>query len=830
MLAPSSTSVDVEVYEYDLLVVGGHPDSGAIAEAIASDSIRVIHACPPGPIQLTKTPVAFGRTRAVHVIADVSLLQNPSSLLLREGDRTFSVKCRAILLALPLIELPLAIPGNTLAGVVTGTTLAELLASDDLPIGTDLALVGASNWQALFRRIIAWNARDLRSAPDAAKKTRRPKVSAPRLGRLIVVQPSDVDTIEIQEGSLFLRWRDPGRAHGSVNVVALMGPRVPDAALARLLGCRLRRDDKTGALVPVLGPGATTSCPGVFAVMETPRSLSSEGLAKRISRLGAAIADHLSTSEGFLSLGGGADTVIDQRGGAKSARLSLVPFTGREEVSDLAVACRCEGVTVGAVRSACRMVDPNPAVVKRVTRAGMGRCQGRYCELLISALAQAEGARDRSGFTPRMPLHPIPLGLLANVAKVSDAGGHSQSRMLPDASFAARSGYPPAWGAPLVTDTCIVGGGIVGSMVGLELARRGMRVVVLDGGSPADGASGSNAGTLHVQLLAEFRKEGAGAASPQAQALVLGPMAINLWRDFAAIAPFDIELTAAGGLVVAETDEDLAFLEAKRRVEERFGVPGQLVGADDLARLEPSLSSGLKGASHCPLEGHLNPLKAFHAVRRLAEYEGVRFEQYAPIRAIEALPDRSWSLQSERGRVLARRIVNCAGPWAPYIAGLVGKELRAVAGVPWQMIATAPAPSGLLSGFAAHASGRLSLKQARSGGVLVGGGWPGRFNRASGRVETTVESLSGNAAMALRVMPSLATLEVVRAWGGMGVVIDGAPILGEFSGTPNFFNCVAAKAVTLAPALARLTADLMVSGRSDPAARPFLVSRFERKR
>lgn len=57
-----------------------------------------------------------------------------------------------------------------------------------------------------------------------------------------------------------------------------------------------------------------------------------------------------------------------------------------------------------------------PGAVKRRTRAGMGRCQGRYCEPLVAALLPGTmtNARDElSGLVPRAPVKPMPIGDLA---------------------------------------------------------------------------------------------------------------------------------------------------------------------------------------------------------------------------------------------------------------------------------------------------------------------------------------------------------------------------------------------------------------------------------
>jgi NAD(P)H-nitrite reductase large subunit len=80
------------------------------------------------------------------------------------------------------------------------------------------------------------------------------------------------------------------------------------------------------------------------------------------------------------------------------------------------VVCRCEDVTAREIAECIgqgyRLLDS----VKRITRAGMGYCQGRTCAPHIAALvAEVEaGAPEAAGWLrPRPPLRPVPLEAFA---------------------------------------------------------------------------------------------------------------------------------------------------------------------------------------------------------------------------------------------------------------------------------------------------------------------------------------------------------------------------------------------------------------------------------
>ena len=83
------------------------------------------------------------------------------------------------------------------------------------------------------------------------------------------------------------------------------------------------------------------------------------------------------------------------------------------------VMCRCEEVTCDQVEEALAAGATSPAQIKQETRLGMGRCQARYCgPALETFLAERTGrARDEtSGFAPRVPVKPVSVGDLSNVA------------------------------------------------------------------------------------------------------------------------------------------------------------------------------------------------------------------------------------------------------------------------------------------------------------------------------------------------------------------------------------------------------------------------------
>jgi glycine/D-amino acid oxidase-like deaminating enzyme len=377
---------------------------------------------------------------------------------------------------------------------------------------------------------------------------------------------------------------------------------------------------------------------------------------------------------------------------------------------------------------------------------------------------------------------------------------------------------------PLTTRVAIVGAGIAGVSTALFLARSGVEVTVLDAGTPNGQASGGNAGSIHVQLASfDFGRKAQAGGGPAARTLPLQQAAAQLWERLAEELPAELEFARTGGLMVAETDEQLRFLERKSQLERSYGIEVHVVGRAEVRRLVPGLLDEVLGGAWCPEEGKINPMLATPALIAAAEKAGARFLAGEPVRAIERRGG-GWLVTTARGTVGAACVVNAAGPWARAVGRLVGLDLP-VEGVPFQMIVTEPAEP-MVDVLLSHADRHLTLKQVANGNIVIGGGWPAGQSRPHQHPRALRESLEGNLWVAQTVLPALRGLRVLRSWGAMNVNIDGAPILGEAPGLPGFFNAVASTGYTMGPRIGQITADLICRGGADMDLEPFSLRRF----
>jgi NAD(P)H-nitrite reductase large subunit len=86
-------------------------------------------------------------------------------------------------------------------------------------------------------------------------------------------------------------------------------------------------------------------------------------------------------------------------------------------MADKTMICRCEDLTLEVIQECIANGYKTIDEIKRVTRAGMGPCQGRTCRQLIAAeLSKAYGIpmEEILMTTFRPPVKPIKLGMLAD--------------------------------------------------------------------------------------------------------------------------------------------------------------------------------------------------------------------------------------------------------------------------------------------------------------------------------------------------------------------------------------------------------------------------------
>ena len=374
---------------------------------------------------------------------------------------------------------------------------------------------------------------------------------------------------------------------------------------------------------------------------------------------------------------------------------------------------------------------------------------------------------------------------------------------LPLSECAGRGG---AWHSrvnlPRATDILVVGAGAIGSFAALHLARAGREVTVLERKVPGVEASGTNAGSL-------------GAQNKPVRLGALSLDAIDAWQAFEQEheTGLDAGYHRTGGFRVAESDAGVARLQEIAAAQIAVGVPIEHIDGDEARRRAPYLSDTVIAANYCPLDGHNNALVAPALVALAARRAGAAIVNGVTVEKIEGNSPGGFTVRTTRGKIECRQLILSAGVWSRDFLVAAGVDLPVVLRINQMMVTEAAPP--ILEHVVFHVDGHLTLKQVHPAmSCLVGGGWPGGGDYRRGHKETLLASTLGNAAVALRIVPALAKLRVLRSWSGFDWrTTDQMPVIGEVPGRSGMFVCTSCfGGYTLSPLLGRGLAQIATSG------------------
>jgi sarcosine oxidase, subunit beta len=363
-------------------------------------------------------------------------------------------------------------------------------------------------------------------------------------------------------------------------------------------------------------------------------------------------------------------------------------------------------------------------------------------------------------------------------------------------------------------DALVLGGGGAGCSAALHLARRGLRVILLERGLVGGQASGVNYGGV--------RQQGRHAAE-----LPIARRSREMWGRMREIAGTDAEFTVTTHLKLARNAAEEAELVAYLDVARDFGLSLRMVGSNSIHLEYPWLSKSVVAGSLSPEDGSANPRllapALAHAARAAGAVicEGARIVEYAHAGGV-------FLLRAEDGREFrAPLLLNVAGFWGGAVAEAFEEKVPIEPLSP-NMMVTEPLPYFITPNIGV-VGGNVYLRQIPRGNVIIGGGHgesdPSRpWSRALPEVSLQTQ------AHAVALVPELAGAHVIRSWSGIdGVTPDRLPVIGPSRTMPGLFHAFgfSGAGFQLGPAIGAIMTELMVDHATDVPLAPFRIDRFQ---
>jgi thioredoxin reductase/bacterioferritin-associated ferredoxin len=377
-----------------------------------------------------------------------------NALSYTHDGKSFEARYRKLIIAAGAYDRPVPFPGWTLPGVFTAGGAQRLIKDSRVLPGASILLAGTGPMQMALGNQIAKAGGRVKAIVEASAIDNWwhlaraawgrwallmdaagyfwgiRKSGIPLLRRHIIVEArGDGRVEEAIIAEVDRNWRIKDGTHKALRVdtICLGYGFIPSTELTRLAKCAHRYDPALRGWQPVRGETMETSVPGIFAAGDCTGIGGSLAAIEEGRIAGIAAARDL----GLLIDSAALQKIraCHQRlRGLNRLRSELnkisVPRPGLFELADdRTVICRCEELTLGEIKKVVSEGITDMNEVKRLTRMGMGRCQGRICgPVMHEIIAREKGLapNDIPYLKPRLPVKPIPLAALGNYRSIPE--------------------------------------------------------------------------------------------------------------------------------------------------------------------------------------------------------------------------------------------------------------------------------------------------------------------------------------------------------------------------------------------------------------------------
>lgn len=367
-------------------------------------------------------------------------------------------------------------------------------------------------------------------------------------------------------------------------------------------------------------------------------------------------------------------------------------------------------------------------------------------------------------------------------------------------------------------DVVIIGGGAHGLACAHYLAKiHGITdVAVLEKSYIGSGGSGRNTAIVRSNYLTP-------------EGVRFYDESVKLYEQLAAKLDFNVMFSQRGHLTLAHTDGAVRTMRRRAEVNRLQDVDSRLVFPDELATICPQLDLSdhprypIMAALYHPPGGIIRHDAVVWGFANHADRRGVHIHQQTEVTGIDVRGGQVRGVETTRGRIGARTVLNATAGWGSTIAAMAGLELP-IATAPLQACVTEPLKPFL---DVVVVSGSLHVYVSQSSrGELVMGASVDPFGSYS--MNSSLDFLEGLAGHVLELFPFLSKVRVLRQWAGLcEMPPDFSPLMG-FTPVDGFLLDVGwgTYGFKASPICGKTMAELIATDTTPDLIYPFRLSRF----
>jgi glycine/D-amino acid oxidase-like deaminating enzyme len=256
---------------------------------------------------------------------------------------------------------------------------------------------------------------------------------------------------------------------------------------------------------------------------------------------------------------------------------------------------------------------------------------------------------------------------------------------------------------PKSADVVVIGGGIAGISTALELAERGLKVVVVEKGEVAAEQSSRNWGWVR-QMGRDARE------------IPLMQESLKQWRGMDARIGAATGFHVCGIVYLAQNEREQADNEGwLTRHARSAGIDSQIISDGALDGLIPGAAKSFKSGLYTPSDGRAEPFIAVPAMARAVQEKGGQVFTACAARGIETSGGVVSSVVTERGAISCRAAVLAGGYWSRHFLANLGISFPQL-GVLGSVQRTTPLDNGYTTTFSGD---RFAVRKRADGGFTV---------------------------------------------------------------------------------------------------------------
>jgi len=377
-------------------------------------------------------------------------IEDNDLMVASDSDHVSRITFRKLLIATGAYDRPVAFPGWTLPGVITAGSAQTLVKTQRVLPGSKIIFAGSGPVALAFPAQLAKLGANIVSVLEAG-----PAPTPINVVKLLSASLGNWDLIvdAMKYRSMLVRKRIPVRyrsiiveAHGTSRVEAVTIAKVdrnwrikqgtqqrievdtlclgygflPSSELLRLVGCEFEYEESKGGQVIKSDQWGHTTVPNVYAVGDGSGVEGSYIAISRGNLVGISVSkelSHIGMDQANIQAKKFHSETRRRRAFQRALRSMFDVKVGIFELADdQTIICRCEIIRKREIDLVISSTS-DLSVVKAITRAGMGSCQGRNCQRQISAMVALRHGIDIAKVpqgTPRFPVKPVALGLIAD--------------------------------------------------------------------------------------------------------------------------------------------------------------------------------------------------------------------------------------------------------------------------------------------------------------------------------------------------------------------------------------------------------------------------------